>query len=298
MHASRLTQPRLQVLYRVNGDTRARERELEQLRGYEESAPVRVGNGAADQVQLDIYGAVLDCIWLYVCSGGKLDKDTGKEVAKIVDYVAKIWRGPDSGIWEVRNDPSHFVQSKAMCWVALDRGAKLAERGAIPDRRERWAVEARQIRELIEERGWDNERRCYVRAPNLQELDACLLTLALFGYEDPQGERIAGTIAAIRRELAEGPFVYRYRGEDGVEGDEGAFLVCSFWLADSLARAGKRKEASELMDELVAATNDVGLLSEEIEPRTGALLGNFPQGLSHLALVNAAVSITQGATER
>ena len=268
MHASRLTQPRLQILYRVNGDAHARERELGELRGYRSSAPVRIGNGAADQVQLDVYGDVLDCIWLFVCSGGELDSATGKEVAKIVDYVAKIWQRPDSGIWEVRSEPTHFVQSKAMCWVALDRGAKLATRGAIPDRAARWSDAAKQVRAFVDERGWDTERRSYVRATDLRELDASLLTLALLGFGDPRGERLCGTIAAVQRDLAHGPFVERYRGADGVEGGEGAFLACSYWLADALARADAKDEAAALMDELVAATNDVGLASEEIDPRS------------------------------
>jgi GH15 family glucan-1,4-alpha-glucosidase len=191
----------------------------------------------------------------------------------------------------VRDERTHYTQSKALCWVALDRACALADEGMIPDRSERWRTEADELQQFVDNRGWDEERHSYVRAPDLRELDASLLTLALLGYHEPRGERIQGTIAAIERELREGPYVYRYRGEDGLEGGEGAFLTCSFWLVDAYARTGRLDDANALMDELVELANDVGLYSEEIDPRTGEFLGNFPQGLTHLALVNAAVSI-------
>ena len=297
MHASRLTQPRLQILYRVDGSSHAREHELSSLRGYRGSAPVRVGNGAVDQVQLDVYGAVLESIWLFGKDVGSLDRDTGKEVAKIADYVAEHWHDPDSGIWEVRSAPSHFIQSKALCWVALDRACRLAERGVIPDRSERWRSAAEEVRAFVDERGWDDELQSYVRAVDLREPDASLLTMALLAYEDVTGDRIHGTIAAIERELRKGPYVYRYLGDDGVSGEEGAFLTCSFWLVDALARVGRFGDAHGLMDELVGLANDVGLYSEEIDPNTGEFLGNFPQALTHLALVNAAVSIADAETK-
>ena len=291
MHASRVTQPRLQILYKVDGSAHSKERELSELAGYRRSAPVRVGNGAADQVQLDVYGSVLDAIWLYVQDVGHVDGDTGKEIAKIADYVAEHWRERDSGIWEVRAETTHFTQSKALCWVALDRACKLAERGLIPDRTDRWSAAADEIRAFVDKQSWDAERNSYVRAPDLRELDASLLTMAILSYDDPAGERLRGTVAAVERELRQGPFVYRYRGEDGVAGEEGAFLTCSFWLVDALARQGRLDDARRLMDELVGLANDVGLYSEEIDPNSAEFLGNFPQGLTHLALVNAAHSI-------
>ena len=298
MHASRITQPKIRTLYRINGDMEANERELD-LPGYRWSSPVRRGNGAADQLQLDVYGDVMDAIWLYASEVGRIDGDTAKEVAEMADYVADIWRERDSGIWEVRSDPSHFTQSKGMCLVALDRACKLAEHGYIPDRRERWRPEIEAIRSFLADEAWDEERRTYVRAPNLPEADASLLTLSLLEAEDSQGARLQGTIDAVRRELGAGPFVYRYRGEDGAggPGEEGAFLACSFWLAGALARAGRLLEAHELMDELIAASNDVGLYAEEIDPETGEFLGNFPQGLTHLALINAAVAYCDMAGE-
>jgi GH15 family glucan-1,4-alpha-glucosidase len=297
-HASRRTQPRVQILYRVDGSTRTSEQELGSLDGYRGSRPVRVGNGAADQVQLDVYGSMLEAVWLYAKEVGRVDGATGKDIAKIADYVADHWSDPDSGIWEVRSSETHFIQSKGLCWVALDRACALAERGVIPDRSDRWRAEADAIREFIDENGWDSARGSYVRAGDLLELDASLLTLNLLGYDDPGGERFNGTIDAVRRELAVGPLVYRYRGEDGVGGKEGAFLTCSFWLAEALARGGRIDEACTLMDELTALANDVGLFAEEIDPSTNEFLGNFPQGLTHLALVNAAVAIEDARATR
>src|SRR5215207_1390672 len=291
MHASRLTRPRLQVLYRINGGDRAPEQKLEHLTGYRGSAPVRVGNAAVGQLQLDVYGAVLNSTWLHATQHGDLGGETGRAVAKIADYVAMHWREPDCGIWEVRSEPRHFTQSKVMCWVGLDRAIKLARDGLIPDRTARWVAEADSIRAFIEEHCWDEERNSYVRAADTRELDAALLTLALVGYDEPNGSRLRGTIDAIRRELGQGPLLFRYHGEDGVAGEDGAFLACSFWLADALARTGRRDEAADLMDELVGLANDVGLYAEEMHSTTREFLGNFPQALVHLALINAAFSI-------
>jgi len=297
MHASRLTQPRLQILYRIDGSTHTDERELDHFEGYRGSAPVRIGNSAGDQMQLDLYGAVLEAIWLYAKEVGRLDGDTGKEVARIADYVAEHWRDRDNGIWEVRDKRADYIQSKAFCWVALDRACKLAQKGLITNGERRWRATADEVRAFVDDEGWDADLQSYVRAPDLRELDASLLTLALLSVHDPLGERIRGTIDAVERELREGPYVYRYRGGDGLEGEEGAFLTCSFWLVDAYARAGRLDDAHALMEDLLGLANDVGLYAEEIDPHTAEFLGNFPQGLTHLALINAAVSIADAEAE-
>jgi GH15 family glucan-1,4-alpha-glucosidase len=290
MHASRLTQPRLGVLYRVSGSNRTPENELAHLAGYRGSTPVRVGNAAGRQVQLDVYGSVLASIWLHARSHGDLGAETGRGTAKIADYVSDAWPQPDSGIWEVRSEPVHYVQSKAMCWAALDRACRLAEAGFVPDRRPRWRAAADATRAWIEHHGWDDELGAYIRAPELRELDASLLTLPLVEYA-PDRSRLSSTIDAVRERLGAGPLLYRYLGDDGLPRGEGAFTTCSFWLVDALARLGRVDEAAALMDELVPLANDLGLFAEEIDPSSGEQLGNFPQGLVHLALINAAVSI-------
>jgi GH15 family glucan-1,4-alpha-glucosidase len=297
MHASRLTQPELQILYCIDGSVHTDELELDHLSGYRGSAPVRIGNGARDQVQLDLYGAVLEAIWLYAQEVGRLDGDTGKEVARIADYVAEHWQDTDNGIWEVRDERAHYIQSKALCWVALDRACMLATEGLIPNGKRRWGEAADQVKAFVDDEGWDAELRSYIRAPDMRELDGSLLTLALLGFHDPRSERIRGTVDAVERQLREGPYVYRYRGGDGLDGEEGAFLTCSFWLVDAYARAGRLDDAHALMEELLDLANDVGLYPEEIDPRTGEFLGNFPQGLTHLALINAAVSMADAESE-
>jgi GH15 family glucan-1,4-alpha-glucosidase len=293
LHASQLTSPKLQVLYRLDGGKEADESELP-LAGYAGAQPVRVGNGAADQLQLDVYGDLFEMVWLYVCHGDReLDRDTGKRLAKTADLVADSWREKDSGIWEVRGEPQHYAQSKAMCWVALDRACRLAERGQLPSRgSERWRAEAEKIRRFVEERCWSGEKQSYVQAEGSTDLDAGILIPLARGFGEK--ERMRTTVDAIRRELAEGPLVWRYRSDDSLEGEEGAFLACSFWLAQALAVTDRIDEASELMEELLPLANDVGLYSEEMDGSRREFLGNFPQALTHLALIAAARAIARG----
>ncbi|MEO6859059.1 MAG: glycoside hydrolase family 15 protein, partial [Solirubrobacteraceae bacterium] len=293
LHASQLTHPRLRVLYRLNGGEQAPESTLP-LAGYRGSSPVRIGNGAAGQEQLDIYGDLMQTAWIYSVAAGRLDSDTGHRLAQIADLVCEIWRQPDCGIWEVRSEPLHFTHSKIMCWVALDRAVRLAERDQIPRAHAaKWRAQAEAICAFVDERCWSEEVGSYVRSPDSRELDASLLLGALMEYPAGRDPLMTATIAAIRRELGHGPLLDRYSGEDGLAGGEGAFLCCSFWLADALARAGRVNEATELMEQLIGLANDVGLYSEEVDQDTGEFLGNIPQGLVHLALINAAVSVNK-----
>jgi GH15 family glucan-1,4-alpha-glucosidase len=294
MHATRLTRPKLQVLYRLDGGAHAPERELP-LAGYRGSRPVREGNAAAGQLQLDTFGDLLDTTWVYVRRGHRIDPDTGRELGDVADHVCRIWREPDRGIWEVRMAPRHFTHSKMMCWVALDRAVRLAERGQLPEgNAARWKEEAEEIRAFIETRCWSERHGSYVRFADGDDLDAALLLMAVERYHDPGHPRMIATIDAIRRELARGPLVYRYTGDDGLRGGEGVFLACSFWLVEALALSGRGEEAARTMDALTPLANDVGLYAEEIDPTTLDFLGNFPQGLVHLALVSAAVAMAEG----
>jgi GH15 family glucan-1,4-alpha-glucosidase len=292
LHSSQLTHPRLQVLYRLNGRADARERELP-LAGYRGSAPVRTGNGAASQLQLDVYGEVLVAASLLAAFAGGLDRDHAHRLAEIADLVCSLWRQPDAGIWEVRAEAAHFVESKMMCAVALDRAAALADAGYLPRARVgRWRDEGAAVRAFIEAEGYSESERSYVRAVGDDTLDASLLLGVLLGYDRPTAPRLRSTVGAIRRQLVDGPLMRRYQGEDGLPGSDGAFLACSFWLVEALARQGRTREAVALMDELIDLGNDVGLYAEELDGQ-GAFLGNFPQGLSHLALINAAVAINE-----
>ena len=292
MHASQLTHPEVRVLYRLNGRPEAAERSLP-LHGYRGSRPVRVGNGASGQTQLDVYGEVLDAASAVARFADGLDRDHARWLAGIADHVCVTWREPDFGIWEVRSNAAHFTQSKMMCAVALDRACTLAEQGVLEGDVTRWRRERERIRDFVESRCYAEDKGSYTRSAGEDLLDASLLLGVIALYDDPAAPRLLGTVDAVRRELARGPFVTRYVGEDGLRGEEGAFLACSFWLAEAYARQGRSDEASTLMDELVALANDVGLYAEEIDPATGEFLGNFPQALSHLALINAAVAIAE-----
>jgi len=291
MHATQRTLPRVNVFYRLDGGTHAPERTLP-LAGYRESRPVRVGNGAADQLQLDTYGELVDAVYQYVQKGHPLGRDTGRDIARIADFVCVHWREPDSGIWEVRSEPRHHTHSKAMCWVALDRAVRLARAGRVPPgHAARWASEAAAIRRFVDERCWSDAKGSHVWYAGGEHLDASLLLLAIMRYDPPDSPRLRATVDAVRRELAAGPLLQRYTGDDGLAGGEGAFACCSFWLVEALAILGRRPDAERLMSDLVALANDVGLYAEEVEPTTGAFLGNFPQGLVHLALISAAIAM-------
>ena len=293
LHANRLSRPRLKVLYTMYGKPPPKEREITDVPGYRGSLPVRVGNDARTQHQLDVYGWVVDAAWLMTDSRHELHAETWRAVRGVADVVADRWQEPDSGIWEVRGDPLHYVHSKMMAWLCLDRALRIAEaRKDTPSTStRRWTTQRDRIRSDVRANGYDSAIGSYVRSYGSKDLDAALLILPVLEFEDDP-ERVAGTIAAIRRGLETGGLVSRYRSDsDGMKGREGAFLPCSFWLVQALARTGRRAEASALFEKLLGMANDVGLFSEEIDPSSGELLGNFPQAFTHATLIQAAMSL-------
>jgi GH15 family glucan-1,4-alpha-glucosidase len=284
LDAVRLTHPRLQPFYGLDGRPLAGERELD-LRGYRDSRPVRVGNEASGQLQLDAYGELFATVSHYLGGGNILDPGNGERLADVANLVCDLWRNEDSGVWELQ-EQRHYTQSKLACWVALDCALHLAEQDLCPRGHvDRWRRERDAISSFVETECWSDARGSYVRATGGDELDAACLLAARREYGGVTPERVHSTVDAVRRELARGPLVFRFTG---AEHEEGAFVGCSFWLIEALARTGRREEATALMDELVALANDVGLFSEQIDPESHEFLGNFPQGLSHLALATAA----------
>ena len=296
LHASRLARPRLPVLFTLDGRTGPAEAVLDGWPGYAGSRPVRIGNGASRQHQLDGYGWVIDAAWNLTAAGHRLDSETWRAVASFADQVAATWREPDAGIWEKRAVPAHHVHSKLMAWLALDRATRIASaRGSRHQRRrhQRW-LEARQaLARDIAERGFDPGQGAYTGAYGSTELDAAVLVLPLLELEPASGPRVVGTVDAIRRRLrAGGPLLYRYPpGSDGLEGGEGAFLPCSFWLVQALARTGRGAEAEALLGDLLPHGGPLGLYGEEMDPRSGEHLGNYPQALTHAALIQAVLSL-------
>ena len=291
MQATALTEPKLHVLYRLDGGVGLPERDIAAFRISRLAACARRQRSDRTDAARRLRRPVRDGV--AVLEGHhSLDRDTGIVLGRIADYVCDIWRQPDSGIWEVRNGPFHFTHSKVMCWAALDRAGRLAERGEMPSQHTaRWRSEAAAIERFVEERCWSDRLGSYTRTAGDERLDASLLMLPLVGYGDAKGPRINGTIDAVSRDLRRDDLVYRYLDEDGVGGREGCFLNCSFWLVGALARAGRVPEATELMEKLIGRANDVGLYAEEVDPQDGTFLGNFPQALVHLALIDAAVAI-------
>ena len=282
----------LQVVYGVGGERRLRGDVVEGLEGYRGSTPVRVGNDAAEQTQLDAYGELVNLTWRWHRRGHSPGDDDWRFLVSLIDHAAEQWSKPDCGIWEWPGKPEHFVHSKVLCWSALDRGIRLADECMRRAPTRRWKKARDELREAIEEHGYDRKRGVYVQAFDRREMDAALLLLPTVEYVDWDDERMLRTIAAVREELdAGGGLLYRYRRDDGLGCDEGAFLCCSFWLAECLARAGEVGEGRRIFDQVVGRANDLGLFSEEIDPKTGELLGNFPQGLTHLAHIDAAVAL-------
>lgn len=289
LHATEQTHPDLKPCYRLDGETiSGRQRTLD-LAGFRDSKPVVEGNSAAKQLQLGAYGDLLETAELYVSAGNAFDEATSHRISELVDRLVTSWRKADSGIWEL-DEREHYTSSKIAAWTCFERSLRLVEEGELPtERAEAWRREAEQVREFILEECWSASRRTLLMHPGTDKLDAATLRVVRTNLLDPRGAEIEGTIEAVRAELgAGGPLLYRYSGQEEVEG---AFVACSFWLVEALARSGRLEEARQTMQAMIDLGNDVGLYAEEIDPRTREFLGNFPQALSHLALVNAASAI-------
>ena len=290
-----------QIMYGVGGERRLTEWEVEWLPGYEESRPVRIGNAAAGQRQLDVYGEVADALHHARLAGLAPAAAAWAVQRELTTHVAKIWSEPDEGIWEVRGPRQHFTHSKVMAWVAMDRAIKAAEKHELPAALEHWREVRRKIHEDVCANGYDARRKSFVQAYGSQQLDASLLMIPLVGFLPPDDPRVGGTIEAIGRELLVDGLVRRYHTtatDDGLPAGEGAFLACSFWYVDNLVLLGRRDEARALFEHLLSLRNDVGLLAEEYDPRAKRQLGNFPQAFSHVAFVTSAYNLTQREGEK
>jgi GH15 family glucan-1,4-alpha-glucosidase len=283
----------LQIMYGIDGRHDLAERELDHLRGWRDSRPVRVGNGAWNQTQLDVYGELLDAIYMYRDQLGELHPEIQRFIRDLADTAAARWNERDAGMWEMRGEHQHHLSSKMFCWVALDRAVKLAPKLGAYARADEWAAERDEIRAAILERGWSEKRQSFAQAFDSDELDAAALLMPIVGFLPATDPRMRSTIEAIARDLTEDGLVLRYRNEqglnaDGLTGEEGTFALCSFWLVSCLAQAGEKGRAEALFDQLVGYASDLGLLAEEVDTANGELLGNYPQAFSHIGLIIAA----------
>jgi GH15 family glucan-1,4-alpha-glucosidase len=283
----------LQVLYAVDGKRRVPEIDLPKLDGWRRSRPVRIGNGAAQQFQADMYGLVMELSWRWSERGEQPDENYWRFLTAIVEVAIARRHLPDRGIWEVRSRPLHFVHSKVMCWAAVDGGIALAERYGLPAPLERWREERDGMRQDIEKRGYDRKRGIFLRSYGSKDVDAALLLLPGVDFVPWDDERMVRTTDAIRKDLSRGGLVLRYQAKDGLRGKEGVFVACTFWLAECLAHQRRRAEARQAFERACRCANDLGLFAEEFEPKRGELLGNFPQGLTHLAHVSAALALEE-----
>ncbi|RSS48451.1 glycoside hydrolase family 15 protein [Streptomyces sp. WAC07061] len=287
----------LQIMYGIAGERRIPETELPWLRGYAGSAPVRIGNAAVDQLQLDVYGEVLDALHLARASGLASERHAWQIQLSLLDFLERNWRRPDEGLWEVRGPRRHFTHSKVMAWVAADRAVRTLENAPhMPGDIERWRAMRDEVHRDVCEKGYDPERGTFTQYYGSRELDAATLLIPRVGFLPPDDPRVIGTVDAVREELGSSGLIRRYSTEgpsvDGLPGDEGTFLACSFWMVDALHMTGRTKEARELFEKLLAVRNDVGLLAEEYDTRSGRQLGNFPQAFSHVGLVNTAIALS------
>jgi GH15 family glucan-1,4-alpha-glucosidase len=293
LHATRLTQPELQVVYDVFGETRLRERELPYLDGYRGSRPVRTGNDAHGQLQLDVYGEVIDAAARFAEHGGTLDRDTRRLLEGFGRTVCRRWQEPDEGIWEQRGGRKHHTYSKVLCWVALDRLIAMHEAGQGTFSVDLFRLHRGRIRAAIEARGYNERLQSYTSTFDGDALDAALLALPLYGYIDARHPRMRSTYDRIEETLGSGSLRFRYdaRTADGFDPGEGAFAICGFWAVECLALAGEVERATDAFEALLDYGNDLGLYAEQIDPESRAALGNFPQAFTHVGLINAAVTL-------
>jgi GH15 family glucan-1,4-alpha-glucosidase len=287
----------LQIMYGVAGERRLPEQTLDWLPGYEGSRPVRIGNDAAGQLQLDVYGEVLNCFYRAHKLGMPSYDYAWSIVCRLMDFIERSWDQPDEGLWEIRGPRRHFVHSKVMAWVAADRAVRMVEKLGYTGPVERWRAMRDRIHAEVCDKGFDPERGTFTQSYGSRELDAALLLIPIIGFLPPEDPRVIGTIDAIKRELTTDGFVLRYPTSksndiDGLPGAEGVFLACSFWLAEALALIGRKHEAMELFERLLALTNDVGLLAEEYDPVQARQLGNFPQAFTHINLIHTVQALS------
>jgi GH15 family glucan-1,4-alpha-glucosidase len=294
----------LQIMYGIGGEHDLSERELPHLRGWRDSAPVRIGNDAWKQTQLDVYGEFLATLALYEEQLGELHPEIQRFIADLADTAARRWTETDQGMWEMRGDPRHHLSSKVMCWAALDRATKLAPKlGDYAGNAMHWAEERDRIRDAIFERGWSERKQAFAQSFDSDDIDAAQLLMPLVGFLPATDPRMRSTIEAIADELTQDGLVLRYLNDegpnaDGLEGEEGTFVICSFWLVSCLAQAGEIERAEAIFERLVGYANDLGLIAEEIDAANGELLGNFPQAFSHIGLIKAAYDIDMAKAGR
>jgi GH15 family glucan-1,4-alpha-glucosidase len=292
LHATQLTQPKLQVVYSVYGDARIPEKELDWLNGYYDSKPVRIGNGAHDQFQLDVYGEVLDALFSYSKLVKEFDRSSRKFILGLGEMICRLWKQPDNGIWEVRSSPGHHTHSKVMAWVGLDRLIKLIEKYNWKVSVDKYEKVKQAIEDEVERFGFNSELNSYTRKFNDSSLDASSLVFSLVDYCPASSSKMRSTIERIYERLSKNNLIYRYlTTDDDLSGSEGCFGICNFWLAENLAKAGRLNEAVKIFETMLEQASPTGLLSEEIEPVSHELLGNYPQGFTHIGLINAALSI-------
>jgi GH15 family glucan-1,4-alpha-glucosidase len=286
----------MQIMYGLAGERRLTEYEIPWLPGYESSQPVRIGNAAHEQLQLDVYGELVDALYAANRYGLEASPFAWSLQVNLLEYLETIWEQPDQGIWEIRGEPRHFTFSKIMAWVAFDRAIKSFEQYGFEGPRAHWEDLRGRIAAQILERGYDPKRNSFVQYYGARDLDASLLLIPQLGFLPPEDARVRGTINAVERELTQDGFVCRYssrRKTDGLPPGEGVFLACSFWLANSLALIGRRDDAIALFERLLALRNDLGLLAEEYDPVAKRQLGNFPQAFSHTAIINTAAHLAE-----